>query len=30
MKVVFNNGFENTVTETLIGNWSCPAVNHLG
>jgi len=30
MKVVFNNGFENTVTETVIGNWSCPVVNHLG
>jgi hypothetical protein len=30
IKVVFNNGFENTVTETVIGTWSCPVVNHLG
>lgn len=28
MKMVFNTGVENTVTETLIGNWSCPAVLH--
>jgi len=29
LKVVFNNGYENTVTETVIGNWSCPLVHHL-
>lgn len=28
MKMVFNTGVANTVTETLIGNWSCPAVLH--
>jgi len=29
MKVVFNNGYEDTVSESVIGNWSCPVVHHL-
>jgi hypothetical protein len=29
LKVVFNNGYENTVTESLVANWSCPTVHHL-
>ena len=28
MKMVFNTGVANTVTEALVGNWSCPAVLH--
>jgi hypothetical protein len=29
LKVVFNNGYENTVSGTLAGSWSCPRVQHL-
>jgi len=29
LKVVFNNGFENTVTEEMVGSWSCPTVHHI-
>ncbi|MFI5036385.1 MAG: hypothetical protein ACHQFZ_09310 [Acidimicrobiales bacterium] len=30
LKVVFNNGYANTVTETLTGSWSCPKINNYG
>jgi hypothetical protein len=29
MKMVFDNGVENTVTETVVGNWTCPLVHHI-
>ncbi|HEV2427393.1 MAG TPA: hypothetical protein VGS61_04145 [Acidimicrobiales bacterium] len=29
MRVVYNNGYANTVTETLSGSWSCPKVTKL-
>ena len=29
MTMVFNNGYENTVTVTVSGSWSCPVVHHL-
>jgi hypothetical protein len=29
LRTVFNNGYENTVTATMVGTWSCPTVQHL-
>jgi len=29
LKVVYNNGYENTVSGTVAGSWSCPTVQHL-
>jgi hypothetical protein len=29
VRTVFNNGYENTVTATMVGTWSCPTVHHL-
>jgi hypothetical protein len=29
LKMVYDNGIAATVTVTVIGNWSCPVVNHI-
>jgi hypothetical protein len=29
MRMVFNNGGQDTVTESVVGSWSCPVVHHL-
>jgi hypothetical protein len=29
MKMVFDSGVADTVTETVVGNWTCPVVHHI-
>jgi hypothetical protein len=29
MKMVFDSGAADTVTETVVGNWTCPVVHHI-
>jgi hypothetical protein len=29
LKMVFDSGVADTVTETVVGNWSCPVVHHI-